>query len=133
MFLALNDTQQRFGISDELLEQLVAGTTMDLEPQPEGVSTLRLERWSACSADLRDVCGAASVLLSGGVGVGLVCIRIFGYSERRAEQLAVDTGIAFQLTNILRDVREDAERGRIYLSQDLFRGVRRGACADSWH
>jgi phytoene synthase len=53
--------------------------------------------------------------------VGLVCIRIFGYSDRRAEQLAIDTGIAFQLTNILRDVREDAERGRIYLSADLLR------------
>jgi len=51
--------------------------------------------------------------------VGLVCIRIFGYKDRQAEQLAVDTGVAFQLTNILRDVREDAERGRIYLSADL--------------
>jgi phytoene synthase len=53
--------------------------------------------------------------------VGLVCIRIFGYTDRRAEQFAVDTGIAFQLTNILRDVKEDAERGRIYLSADLLR------------
>jgi phytoene synthase len=47
--------------------------------------------------------------------VGLVCIRIFGYSDTRAEKLAERTGIAFQLTNILRDVREDAERGRVYL------------------
>ena len=54
--------------------------------------------------------------------VGLVCIRIFGYTDPRAEQLAEDTGIAFQLTNILRDVREDAERGRIYLPvEDLDR------------
>jgi phytoene synthase len=44
-----------------------------------------------------------------------VCIRIFGYSDPRAELLAEKTGVAFQLTNILRDVREDAERGRIYL------------------
>jgi phytoene synthase len=50
--------------------------------------------------------------------VGLVCIRIFGYSDPRAESLAEDTGVAFQLTNILRDVREDAERGRIYLPLD---------------
>ena len=50
--------------------------------------------------------------------VGLVCIRIFGYTDPRAEQLAEDTGLAFQLTNILRDVREDAERGRIYLPLD---------------
>ena len=54
--------------------------------------------------------------------VGLVCIRIFGYRDPRAEKLAEETGIAFQLTNILRDVREDAERGRIYLPlEDLRR------------
>jgi phytoene synthase len=47
--------------------------------------------------------------------VGLVCIRIFGYSDPRAEKLAEETGIAFQLTNILRDVAEDAERNRVYL------------------
>ena len=54
--------------------------------------------------------------------VGLVCIRIFGYQDPRAEKLAEETGIAFQLTNILRDVREDAERGRLYLPlEDLER------------
>ena len=47
--------------------------------------------------------------------VGLVCIRIFGYSDPRAESFAEKTGVAFQLTNILRDVSEDLERGRIYL------------------
>jgi phytoene synthase len=47
--------------------------------------------------------------------VGLVCIRIFGYQDHRAEKLAEETGIAFQLTNILRDVAEDAERNRVYL------------------
>jgi phytoene synthase len=50
--------------------------------------------------------------------VGLVCIRIFGYSDPRAEKLAEETGIAFQLTNILRDVAEDAERNRVYLPLD---------------
>jgi phytoene synthase len=45
----------------------------------------------------------------------LVCIRIFGYSDPRAEKLAEETGVAFQLTNILRDVAEDAERSRVYL------------------
>jgi 15-cis-phytoene synthase len=44
-----------------------------------------------------------------------VCIRIFGYTDGRAEKLAEETGIAFQLTNILRDVAEDAERNRVYL------------------
>ena len=42
--------------------------------------------------------------------VGLVCIRIFGYTDPAAEKLAEETGVAFQLTNILRDVAEDAER-----------------------
>jgi phytoene synthase len=52
----------------------------------------------------------------------LVCIRIFGYSSPAAEQLAEETGIAFQLTNILRDVREDAERGRVYIPVEDLKG-----------
>lgn len=117
VFLALNDTQKRFGISDDLLEQLVAGTTLDLQPQPEGVAVVqvgeRLVQVYESFAALERYCYLVASV------VGLVCIKIFGYSDESAEQLAVDTGIAFQLTNILRDVKEDAERGRIYLSLDL--------------
>jgi 15-cis-phytoene synthase len=51
--------------------------------------------------------------------VGLVCIKIFGYTDPRAEQFAEETGVAFQLTNILRDVKEDIERNRVYLPIDL--------------
>lgn len=121
VFVALNDAQQRFGIPDDLLEQLVAGTTMDLEPAPAGVLLQRLDNvalddrapasyqvYETFEALYRYCYLVASV-------VGLVCIRIFGYQDPRAEELAESTGIAFQLTNILRDVREDAERGRIYL------------------
>ncbi|NUN94281.1 MAG: phytoene/squalene synthase family protein [Verrucomicrobiae bacterium] len=50
--------------------------------------------------------------------VGLVCLRVFGYERSDAEQPGEWLGIAFQLTNILRDVREDAARGRIYLPLD---------------
>jgi phytoene synthase len=53
--------------------------------------------------------------------VGLVCIRIFGYSDPAAELMAERNGVAFQLTNILRDIKEDAERNRIYLPQDMLR------------
>jgi phytoene synthase len=54
--------------------------------------------------------------------VGLVCIRVFGYRDPAAEPLAEKCGVAFQLTNILRDVREDAQMGRIYLpAEDLAR------------
>ena len=52
--------------------------------------------------------------------VGLICIRIFGYRDPRAEKLAEETGVAFQLTNILRDVREDARMGRVYLPREDF-------------
>ena len=117
VFRALSDTQRRFGIRDELLEDLVRGTTMDLDPLGqaadgrvdlgEGVQGYRT------FADLYRYCYLVASV------VGLVCIRIFGYSDPRAEALAEKTGVAFQLTNILRDVKEDAELKRIYLPQDL--------------
>jgi phytoene synthase len=54
--------------------------------------------------------------------VGLVCIRIFGYRDPAAEALAENLGLAFQLTNIIRDIQEDAAMGRIYLpAEDLAR------------
>jgi phytoene synthase len=124
IFLALNDAQQRFGITDELLEQLVAGTTMDLQESLPGVvevheSTITTSGKSEKTYqvyetfdDLYRYCYLVASV------VGLVCIRVFGYSDGRAEQYAERTGIAFQLTNILRDVKEDAERGRIYLPLD---------------
>jgi phytoene synthase len=109
VFLAVRDTQSRFGISDELLDQLVQGTTMDLaaEPVPGEVQTY------ATFDELYHYCYLVASV------VGLVCIRIFGYRDVRAEKLAEETGIAFQLTNILRDVKEDAERGRVYLPLDM--------------
>jgi phytoene synthase len=122
VFLALKDTQERFGIGDDLLEQLVAGTTLDLNPKPEGVVLVRVMDAKGQQRELQVYENFAALhhycYLVAAV-VGLVCIRIFGYTDRMAEQLAVDTGVAFQLTNILRDVREDAKRGRIYLSADL--------------
>jgi len=62
--------------------------------------------------DLRQYCyRVASV-------VGLVCIRVFGYRDKAAEPLAERCGLAFQLTNIIRDVKEDAGMGRIYLPEE---------------
>jgi 15-cis-phytoene synthase len=124
IFLALNDTQQRFAISNELLEQLVSGTTLDLQPQPEGVHALEIPSPTGPPRTLQIYDSIAALnhycYLVASV-VGLVCIRIFGYTDRRADQLAIDTGIAFQLTNILRDIKEDADRGRIYLPADMLR------------
>lgn len=114
VFLALNDTQKKFAIPDALLEELVQGTTMDLEPGSEPHPELggKPQTYANFEELYRYCYLVASV-------VGLVCIRIFGYTDLRAEELAEETGIAFQLTNILRDVKEDAERGRIYLPLDM--------------
>lgn len=111
VFLALSDAQARFGISSELLDQLVEGTTMDLR----GVAGPGEYETYATFEDLYRYCYLVASV------VGLVCIRIFGYSDARAEKLAEETGIAFQLTNILRDVREDVERKRVYLPLDEMR------------
>ena len=128
IFFALADTQRRFKIPGELLDKLVAGTAMDLEPlQPQNESASSLNYESGGTAvktaavyrtfdDLYQYCYyVASV-------VGLVCIRVYGYSNPRAEKLAEKCGVAFQLTNIIRDVKEDAQMGRVYLpEEDLLR------------
>jgi 15-cis-phytoene synthase len=104
VFMAVKDATKRFAIPHSLLDELIAGTTMDLEPSmtdaPDTYATF---------ADLYRYCYLVASV------VGLVCIRIFGYSDPAAEKLAEETGVAFQLTNILRDVAEDAERSRVYL------------------
>jgi len=110
VFLALRDAQRRFAIPSELLEQLVEGTTMDVRgDEPGSQSSKSTYDTYPTFSDLYRYCYLVASV------VGLVCIRIFGYEDSRAEKLAEETGIAFQLTNILRDVREDAERKRIYL------------------
>jgi phytoene synthase len=104
VFLAARDATARFAIPLQLLDELVDGVAMDLDhaaaDAPDTYATF---------ADLYRYCYLVASV------VGLVCIRIFGYSGERAEKLAEETGIAFQLTNILRDVSEDAARNRVYL------------------
>jgi phytoene synthase len=104
IFYAVRDAVERYGIPLNLLDELVAGVTMDLDhaasDAPDTYATF---------ADLYRYCYLVASV------VGLVCIRIFGFTDPRAEKLAEETGIAFQLTNILRDVAEDASRNRVYL------------------
>jgi len=119
ILLALADAQRRYSIPLELLDQLAHGTAMDLQ---EAIETGRVPKFDATAInvhyqrfdDLYLYCyRVASV-------VGLACIRIFGYKDARAEALAERCGIAFQLTNIIRDVKEDAEMGRVYIpAEDL--------------
>jgi 15-cis-phytoene synthase len=119
ILLALADAQRRYSIPLELLDQLAHGTAMDLQ---EAIETGRVPKFEPTAInvhyqrfdDLYLYCyRVASV-------VGLACIRIFGYKDARAEALAERCGIAFQLTNIIRDVKEDAEMGRVYIpAEDL--------------
>jgi phytoene synthase len=102
---AFCDTVERYSIPRRYFHEMIDGVRSDLEPR-------RIETFE----DLYRYCyQVASV-------VGLAVINIFGFSSPDAPGLAERCGIAFQLTNILRDVREDAERGRVYLpAEDLAR------------
>jgi phytoene synthase len=102
---AFHHTVRRFGIPHDYFRQMIDGVTSDLQPR-------RFETFD----DLYQYCyRVASV-------VGMTIIHIFGFDTPSALPLAEKCGIAFQLTNILRDVREDAELGRIYFPmQDLQR------------
>ncbi len=102
---ALADSARRFNIPRELFEEIINGVEMDL-------SRKRYQTWE----ELRPYCYRVASAL------GLICIEIFGYRNPSAKLYAENLGLALQLTNILRDVREDAERGRIYLPlEDLAR------------
>lgn len=113
LLLALADAQRRYQIPVGLLDQLAYGTAADLEQEPalplQAVApTIRYRSFD----ELRQYCyGVAAV-------VGLVCIRIFGYRDPAAEPLAERCGLAFQLTNIIRDLKEDAAMGRIYFPEE---------------
>jgi phytoene synthase len=102
---AFHDTVQRYGIPREYFHQMIEGVTSDLEPRE--IRTFD-ELYRYCYQ-------VASV-------VGLTVIHIFGFRSPDALPLAEKCGVAFQLTNILRDVREDAGRGRVYIpAEDLER------------
>lgn len=112
VLLALTDAQRCYQIPIGLLDQLAFGTAADLEQCTlENADAPLVARYKTFE-DLRQYCyGVASV-------VGLVCIRIFGYRDPAAEPLAERCGLAFQLTNIIRDVKEDAAMGRVYLPEE---------------
>jgi phytoene synthase len=120
ILLALTDTQRRYTIPAGLLDELAMGTAMDLDLEasgsehriPSGASVPELAVQYQTFDDLKLYCyRVASV-------VGLVCIHIFGYRDPAAEALAERCGLAFQLTNIIRDVKEDAAMGRVYLPEE---------------
>ena len=101
---ALGDTVRRFRIPSEHLTAVIDGVEMDLVPR--GYETFD---------DLAEYCHRVAS------AVGLACIHIWGFDGPAAIELARKCGLAMQLTNILRDLKEDADAGRIYLPAADFR------------
>jgi len=98
---ALVPVVQRYQLAQEYLLEIIDGMEMDLEqPRYPDFKSLQLYCYRVASV------------------VGLLSAEIFGYKDRRTLKYAHDLGIAFQLTNIIRDVGEDARRNRIYLPMD---------------
>jgi phytoene synthase len=106
VIVALADAHVRFSLPIDALEDLIEGVRMDVT----GTTYERFE-------DLLDYCRRVAG------SIGRLCVAIFGARELgRARGLADDLGVAMQLTNILRDLREDAGNGRVYLPrEDLVR------------
>jgi phytoene synthase len=94
-------TIQNFNIPLEPFFDLLKGMEMDLQ-----------QKRYVTFNDLKTYCYHVAST------VGLMCIEIFGYRHHSAKDFAVNLGIALQLTNILRDVKKDAEKGRIYLPKE---------------
>ncbi|MEW6210836.1 MAG: presqualene diphosphate synthase HpnD, partial [Acidobacteriota bacterium] len=94
----LTETIEEFELPRQPFVDLIDGMEMDL-------------RWHSYQtfSDLREYCYRVAST------VGLICIEIFGYESPRTREYAVNLGLALQLTNILRDLKEDAARGRIYI------------------
>jgi len=112
VLLGLTDAQRAYQIPIGLLDQLAYGTAADLDYGHLETSGAPLATRYQTFEELRQYCyGVASV-------VGLVCIKIFGYRDPAAEPLAESCGLAFQLTNIVRDVKEDVAMGRVYFPQE---------------
>lgn len=111
VLIALTDAQERFGLPVDALADLVDGVELD-------VRGTRYETFDDLVVYCRHVAGS----------IGRLCLAIFGDADQPgATELADDLGVAMQLTNILRDVREDQDQGRIYLPAE---DMRRFDCED---
>jgi phytoene synthase len=99
--ISLTNHVRELAIPEQYFEDLIAGVEMDLT----------MKRYPTFDALSLYCYRVASV-------VGLICLHVFGTRSSRAQEYAVNLGLAFQLTNILRDLGTDAEQGRIYLPQE---------------
>jgi len=99
--LALQPLLENFNLAEEYFQEIIDGMEMDLNHKGyDDFKSLSLYCYRAAGV------------------VGLLSAEIFGFNNRNTLKYAHDLGMAFQLTNILRDIREDAERGRVYLPAD---------------
>ncbi|MBI2965850.1 MAG: presqualene diphosphate synthase HpnD [Chloroflexi bacterium] len=101
VFHALSHAAMKYRIPEQYFRDVVAGVEMDLS-----------QTRYATFDELKDYCYHVAS------AVGLICIEVCEYSDKKAIEYAVDLGIAMQLTNILRDVEQDARNGRVYLPQE---------------
>ena len=104
IFVAVEHAMERFDLDKQYFVDVIDGCRMD-------IGTDRYETFDELSVYCRRVASS----------VGLICISIFGHQSPNALKYADDLGIAFQLTNILRDIREDYSNGRVYLPRDELR------------
>ena len=97
----LSGVAGKYRIEEKCFTGLIEGCRMDIE-----------KRSYADFQELYQYCYRVASL------VGLMCLEVFGYRSPKSKDYAVNLGIAFQLTNILRDIRTDAVRGRVYIPED---------------
>ena len=120
VFPALIDMTARYKIPTHCFLDLISGVRMDLAAalaeRESSIARTELHCQFETFEELADYCYRVA-----GV-VGVCCIHIWGYNDEAALKSAADCGLAFQLTNILRDLGEDADNGRVYLpAEDLVR------------
>ena len=101
ILIAMREVVASFELDFDDFDKMIQGQLDDLVPRSIGTR-----------AELVEYCDRVAST------VGRVCVRVWGASDAEALQVATDRGIAFQLTNILRDLREDRDRGRVYLPAD---------------
>ena len=112
---ALLEIVSQYSIPHDYLVQVIRGVRMDVQYEISSGAEPLTCRFANID-ELSDYCYHVA-----GV-VGLCCIHIWGFRDERAIERAIDCGLAFQLTNILRDLGEDARSGRVYLpAEDLAR------------
>ena len=111
---ALGQMVATFQIPHEYLLDVIAGMRADLEADQRCAQ--QADAGPLCLCSNFDELAAYCYRVAG--VVGRCCIHIWGFNDPRALEIAVDCGLAFQLTNILRDLAEDADNGRVYLPAD---------------